>query len=89
MKMPISVESEGLAAYHGKVLFLLFFLRCKRKTSARKCYSVHRPPNILTLQIKRFSHFGKVGKAVEFPEKLNLRPFMSVKEVQINGISFS
>uniref|UniRef100_A0A915K9P8 USP domain-containing protein n=1 Tax=Romanomermis culicivorax TaxID=13658 RepID=A0A915K9P8_ROMCU len=54
--------------------------KCSRKVTAHKSYSIHEAPNILTIQLKRFDHFGKIDKSVSFSEKLNLRPFMSQKQ---------
>ncbi|XP_055339570.1 ubiquitin carboxyl-terminal hydrolase 36-like [Paramacrobiotus metropolitanus] len=59
--------------------------RCKKMTPATKQVTIHKPPNILTLQFKRFLFTGmsspsKLDKAVGFPERLNLRPFMSASD---------
>jgi hypothetical protein len=51
-----------------------------------KRFSVHKAPLILTLQLKRFDaiRLNKISKDVSFPETLNLRPYMSVKQVGIH-----
>lgn len=58
-----------------------FCERCRKKTVAQKRGSIHKEPNVLTLQLKRFDFSrmfgGKVSKEVHFPEDLNIRPFMS------------
>lgn len=55
--------------------------RCKRKCPAQKKFSVHRTPNIVTFQFKRFDYNrmvgGKITKQIAFPEKFNMRPYMS------------
>ncbi|KAL9955427.1 hypothetical protein ACROYT_G036754 [Oculina patagonica] len=55
--------------------------RCKRKVPAHKQFLIHRAPNILTLQLKRFdynqSFGGKISKQIEYTEYLNLRPYMT------------
>ena len=60
---------------------------CKNAVQAQKRFSVHRAPNILTLQLKRFQFggsifggSGKMTKHVAFPTKLDLRPYMSVSK---------
>lgn len=54
--------------------------KCNRKVAAHKSYTINVPPNVLTLQLKRFDHMGKIDKFVGFSEKLNLRPYMSQKQ---------
>ncbi|XP_067118566.1 ubiquitin carboxyl-terminal hydrolase 36 isoform X2 [Centruroides vittatus] len=55
--------------------------RCNMKVSAQKRFTVHRPPNVATFQFKRFDYNrmfgGKITKHVSYPEKLDLRPYMS------------
>lgn len=55
--------------------------RCKRKVPAHKQFLIHRAPNILTLQLKRFDYHqsfgGKISKHIEYTEYLNLRPYMT------------
>ncbi|XP_068717808.1 ubiquitin carboxyl-terminal hydrolase 36-like [Montipora capricornis] len=57
--------------------------RCKRKVPAHKQFLIHRAPNILTLQLKRFDYNqmfgGKISKQVEYAEYLDLRPYMTSK----------
>lgn len=60
--------------------------KCKATVSASKTFSIHRPPNVLTIQLKRFSAFmgNKINKDVTYSSKLNLAPYMSgsLKEKQ-------
>ncbi|GFQ88162.1 ubiquitin carboxyl-terminal hydrolase 36 [Trichonephila clavata] len=55
--------------------------KCKMKVTAQKKFTVYRAPNVATFQLKRFdynrSFGGKITKQITYPEKLNLRPFMS------------
>ncbi|XP_076323104.1 uncharacterized protein LOC143232015 isoform X2 [Tachypleus tridentatus] len=55
--------------------------KCNMKVSAQKRFTVHRAPNVATFQFKRFDYNrmlgGKITKHVTYPEKLNLRPYMS------------
>lgn len=59
----------------------MYSLRCAKKVSAVKNTSIHRAPNILNLQIKRFdfirSYNSKINRPVAFDEYLDLGPFMS------------
>lgn len=57
--------------------------KCKQKVPAQKRFSVHKPPNVLTISFKRFDFhrmMGKITRHVNFPEKLNIRPYMSIKQ---------
>ncbi|XP_064589817.1 ubiquitin carboxyl-terminal hydrolase 36-like isoform X2 [Zonotrichia leucophrys gambelii] len=53
--------------------------KCKKNVAASKRFTVHRAPKILTVCLKRFDCFngGKISKVVEYPEFLDLRPYMS------------
>ncbi|KAJ7989826.1 hypothetical protein DPEC_G00308520 [Dallia pectoralis] len=53
--------------------------KCKKKVPATKRFTVHRTSNVLTLSLKRFANFsgGKITKDVNYPEFLNIRPYMS------------
>ncbi|XP_039012577.1 ubiquitin carboxyl-terminal hydrolase 17-like [Hibiscus syriacus] len=53
--------------------------RCKSYVKARKKLTVLEAPNILTIVLKRFQsgNFGKLNKSVQFPEILDLAPYMS------------
>lgn len=54
--------------------------KCKKKGQATKRFSVHQPPNVATIQLKRFEFnrfSGKITKHIQFPENLDLRPYMS------------
>ncbi|KAJ2718716.1 hypothetical protein GGI07_005622 [Coemansia sp. Benny D115] len=61
---------------------------CTRLVDASKQMTVYRLPRVLTLQLKRFSPFGggKVGRFVEYPLRLNMRPYIS-KNTQSPGPS--
>ncbi|GMI67918.1 hypothetical protein HRI_000461100 [Hibiscus trionum] len=53
--------------------------RCKSYVKARKKLTVLEAPNILTIVLKRFQsgNFGKLNKSVQFPEILDMAPYMS------------
>ncbi|NXK12653.1 UBP36 hydrolase, partial [Herpetotheres cachinnans] len=53
--------------------------KCKKKVSASKRFTIHRPSNVLTLSLKRFAGFGgsKITKDVGYPEILNISPYLS------------
>ncbi|XP_062507774.1 ubiquitin carboxyl-terminal hydrolase 36-like isoform X2 [Corticium candelabrum] len=73
------IEPEMLDGVNRYLCF-----KCKQKVPAQKTLTIHRAPNVLTLQMKRFefySLFGsKLSKEVKYDEKLDLRPFMSCKK---------
>lgn len=47
---------------------------------AEKQFFIHIPPNVLMIQIKRFSGSGgKAGKRIRYPLELNLQPFCTPK----------
>ncbi|NXC00325.1 UBP42 hydrolase, partial [Orthonyx spaldingii] len=53
--------------------------KCKKKAAASKRLTVHRAPRILTLCLERADQCSgiKISKFVEYPEFLDLRPYMS------------
>ncbi|XP_068280587.1 ubiquitin carboxyl-terminal hydrolase 42-like [Nyctibius grandis] len=53
--------------------------KCDKMVAASKRFTVHRAPNVLTMCLKRFEDFTgrKISKVVEYPEYLDLRPYMS------------
>ncbi|NWT32377.1 UBP42 hydrolase, partial [Cardinalis cardinalis] len=53
--------------------------KCKKKGAASKKVTVHRAPRILTLCLERADQWTgtKISKFVEYPEYLDLRPYMS------------
>jgi hypothetical protein len=55
--------------------------RCKRKVVAHKRFTIHTPPAVLTVHLKRFDftyrHGQKITRHVEFDEALDLAPYMS------------
>ncbi|KAL4182054.1 hypothetical protein AMTRI_Chr12g274090 [Amborella trichopoda] len=53
---------------------------CNAYVNASKRLTIHQPPNILTIALKRFQvggSYGKLNKRVTFPEILDLGPYMS------------
>ncbi|KAF5740157.1 Ubiquitin-specific protease 16 putative isoform 1 [Tripterygium wilfordii] len=53
--------------------------RCKSYEKAKKKLTILEAPNVLTIALKRFQSgkFGKLNKAIRFPEILDLAPYMS------------
>ncbi|KAJ4701442.1 Ubiquitin carboxyl-terminal hydrolase [Melia azedarach] len=53
--------------------------RCKSYEQAKKKLTIAEAPNILTIALKRFQSgkFGKLNKPIQFPEILDLAPYMS------------
>ncbi|KAK2526398.1 hypothetical protein Q9233_008168 [Columba guinea] len=53
--------------------------KCDKMTAASKRFTVHRAPKVLTVCLKRFEAFtgDKISKVVEYPQYLDLRPYMS------------
>ncbi|XP_074707146.1 ubiquitin carboxyl-terminal hydrolase 17-like protein 6 [Strix uralensis] len=53
--------------------------RCDKMVTASKRFTVHRAPKVLTVCLKRFEFFtsSKISKVVEYPEHLDLHPYMS------------
>lgn len=53
--------------------------RCKSYEKAKKKLTIVEAPNILTIALKRFQSgkFGKLNKSIQFPEILDLAPYMS------------
>ncbi|CAI9266423.1 unnamed protein product [Lactuca saligna] len=53
--------------------------RCKSYEKARKKLTLLEAPNVLTIALKRFQcgKFGKLNKSVEFPEILDMAPYVS------------
>uniref|UniRef100_A0A8D2MZM7 USP domain-containing protein n=1 Tax=Zonotrichia albicollis TaxID=44394 RepID=A0A8D2MZM7_ZONAL len=60
-------------------LGLCLVSRCKKKAAASKKVTVHRAPRVLTLCLERADQWTgtKISKFVEYPEYLDLRPYMS------------
>ncbi|KAF5200887.1 Ubiquitin carboxyl-terminal hydrolase [Thalictrum thalictroides] len=54
-------------------------LRCKSYEKAKKKLTILEAPNVLTIALKRFQsgNFEKLNKSVQFPEILDLAPYMS------------
>ncbi|KAJ3699039.1 hypothetical protein LUZ61_002744 [Rhynchospora tenuis] len=54
--------------------------KCKQKVRALKQLTIHKPPHVLTVHLKRFSAYmpgHKIDKKVEFEPFLDLKPFVS------------
>lgn len=52
--------------------------RCKKYVNAEKQFTIHEPPVVLTIHLKRFSPLGrKIGHPLQYDEGLSLEPFMS------------
>ncbi|GFY96090.1 ubiquitin-specific protease 16 [Actinidia rufa] len=58
---------------------LKLMVLCKSYEKAKKKLTVLEAPNILTIALKRFQSgkFGKLNKSIQFPEILDLAPYMS------------
>ncbi|KAL5474041.1 hypothetical protein EMCRGX_G028614 [Ephydatia muelleri] len=56
---------------------------CKKMTNAHKMFTVHRPPNVLTIHLKRFDFSRglgvKLGTSIDYGEYLDIRPYTSDK----------
>ncbi|TVU05509.1 hypothetical protein EJB05_48675 [Eragrostis curvula] len=55
---------------------------CKSYERAKKKLTILEAPNVLTVALKRYQSgkFGKISKAIRFPETLNLSRYMSTDE---------
>ncbi|XP_076936312.1 ubiquitin carboxyl-terminal hydrolase 23-like isoform X2 [Bidens hawaiensis] len=54
--------------------------QCKQKVKALKQLTIHKPPNVLTVHLKRFgSHISgqKIDKKIQFGSTLDLKPFVT------------
>ncbi|CAN1165262.1 Ubiquitin carboxyl-terminal hydrolase 23 [Linum perenne] len=54
--------------------------RCKQKVRAKKRLTVHKPPYVLSIHLKRFSALDpgrKIEKKVSYERSLDMRPFVS------------
>jgi len=55
--------------------------KCAKYVLAQKRFSIKKPPHVLTVQLKRFNFHslfgGKISKPVDFPEVLDLKPYLS------------
>ncbi|CAJ2652175.1 ubiquitin carboxyl-terminal hydrolase 16-like isoform X2 [Trifolium pratense] len=72
LKQFTSIETlDGENKYHC--------VRCKSYEKAKKKMAVSEAPNVLTIALKRFrsGKYGKLNKPIQFPEILDLAPFMS------------
>lgn len=58
--------------------------RCRQKVKALKQLTVHKPPYVLSIHLKRFGSHApgiKIDKKVEFGSTLDLKPFVSNSNV--------
>lgn len=80
--------AEMLESYtHGERLDDKNQIKCSHCQTMNRAYkrlTIHEPPNILTVSLKRFRPglFGKVNKYIEFPAELSLRPFLSPSTIR-------
>ncbi|KAK2526397.1 hypothetical protein Q9233_008167 [Columba guinea] len=53
--------------------------KCDKMVAASKRFTVHHAPKVLTVCLKRFGDFtgDKISQVVEYPEYLDLHPYMS------------
>ncbi|KAG2579382.1 hypothetical protein PVAP13_6NG284500 [Panicum virgatum] len=53
--------------------------RCKSYERAKKKLTIEEAPNVLTIALKRYQSgkFGKISKAIRFPETLNMARYMN------------
>ena len=70
--------------------------KCKKKVPVTKKFTIHRPPNVATIQLKRFqfssfSSFGsgKIDRHIKFPETLDLQDYLSDRSSQTALYSLS
>lgn len=63
--------------------------QCKQKVRALKQMTVHKPPYVLTIHLKRFRAHDpgrKIDRHVKFGPTLDLRPFVSGSYVSIHSL---
>uniref|UniRef100_A0A1B8XTK7 USP domain-containing protein n=1 Tax=Xenopus tropicalis TaxID=8364 RepID=A0A1B8XTK7_XENTR len=55
--------------------------KCNEMVTATKTFSIHQPPNVLTLCLNRFDVFSdnKISKMVTYPEFIDIHPYTSEK----------
>uniref|UniRef100_A0A6I8RG18 USP domain-containing protein n=1 Tax=Xenopus tropicalis TaxID=8364 RepID=A0A6I8RG18_XENTR len=55
--------------------------KCNKMVTATKTFSIHQPPNVLTLCLNRFDVFSenKISKMVTYPEFIDIHPYTSEK----------
>jgi hypothetical protein len=72
--------------------YVVYVVRCKRNVKATKRYTIHRPPCVLTLHLKRFDTYGlKINRKIDynvclFANYLLLNSY-NLKHVNITGAS--
>jgi hypothetical protein len=58
--------------------------KCNKLVDAQKQTTIRTLPKVLTIQLKKFGYSGrngsKVNRHVKFSEKMDLKPFVSIKE---------
>uniref|UniRef100_A0A8C3D0Z3 Ubiquitin carboxyl-terminal hydrolase n=1 Tax=Corvus moneduloides TaxID=1196302 RepID=A0A8C3D0Z3_CORMO len=74
----LDIKVRGLAIVHFNTL-LHCISRCEKKVTVSKRVTVHHVPKVFTVCLERAAdHTGKkISKIVEYPEYLDLRPYMS------------
>ncbi|KAF8654384.1 hypothetical protein HU200_061565 [Digitaria exilis] len=62
--------------------------RCKSYERAKKKLTIEEAPNVLTIALKRYQSgkFGKISKAIRFPETLNMKHYMNVDTDDISPV---
>lgn len=63
--------------------------RCKKPVNAEKKMTVHKAPQALCVQLKRFTPWGrKIPSPITYERRLTLAPIMSEKQVRRSLASF-
>ncbi|KAK2518740.1 hypothetical protein Q9233_012544 [Columba guinea] len=59
--------------------------KCNKMAAASKRFTIHHTPKVLTVCLKRFegSTGEKISKVVEYPEYLDLHPYMSQTDAEL------
>jgi len=59
--------------------------KCKKATRAAKRFTIHRPPNVLAISLKRFNMMGnKNGREIRFSSKLDISKYCSYSKMDNN-----
>uniref|UniRef100_A0A8C9MJF8 USP domain-containing protein n=1 Tax=Serinus canaria TaxID=9135 RepID=A0A8C9MJF8_SERCA len=79
VSLDIRVRGLQLSFRTPQALGLCLVSRCKKKAAASEKVTVHHAPRVLTLCLERADQWTgtKISKFVEYPEYLDLRPYMS------------
>ncbi|KAG6516288.1 hypothetical protein ZIOFF_026743 [Zingiber officinale] len=78
MAISLGIVMVELRRNSALLLYQFNLQLCKSYERAKKKLTIVDAPNILTIALKRFQSgkFGKLNKAVSFPEYLDLAPYM-------------